>query len=497
MEKTKRLTGMTIKRFIYERGSFSKILAMAALLLAAINTGAVQFTKLFDFNVTNGACPFAGLVLSGNTLYGTTLVGNTSVNASGVTDGTGTIFRINTDGKGFTTLYYFPTNCNAFFPVSDLALSSNILYGTTLFGDTVWGTVFRINTDGTDFTVLHGFYDSNNMADGMKPAAGLVLCSNTLYGTTCEGGLWNDFPESSGTIFKVNTDGTGFANLYRFSALSFNEETNSDGAYPRASLVLSGNTLYGTAPAGGSGSGGNEGGAGCGVIFKINTDGTGFNVLHSFSSASYPNFVNSDGANPRGRLVLSGNILYGTAIIGGSYGNGTIFKINTDGTGFTNLFNFNGNNGVNPVGDLVLSGNILYGMTFAGGAGVGMVFAINTDGAGFTNLYSFPWDGLGDAPNGAYPYAGLVLSGNTLYGTASAGGTEDAGTVFALTLSGIPIPLNIQLIGTNVVLSWSDPAFYLQTAPLVSGVYTNVPGATSPYTNAVTGSEIFFRLRAD
>ena len=284
--------------------------------------------------------------------------------------------------------------------------------------------------------------------------------------------------------FFVRTDGTGFANLYRFSALGPNEETNSDGAYPHADLLLFGNTLYGTTTQGG--------GAAAGTIFKVNTNGTGFTVLHTFSGGN-------DGGSPVGSLTLSGNILYGTASAGGSYENGTIFKINTDGTGFTNLFNFNGTNGSGPLGDLVLSGNILYGATSSGGAGVGTVFKVTNDGTGFTNLYSFPWDGIGYAPSGASPQ-GVILSGQTLYGTACNGGNGGStigGVVFALSLSRAPIPLNIQLIGTNVVLSWSDPTFYLQAAPLVSGVYTNVPGATSPHTNAITGPEIFFRLRAD
>lgn len=56
------------------------------------------------------------------------------------------------------------------------------------------------------------------------------------------------------------------------------------------------------------------------------------------------------------------------------------------------------------------------------------------------------------------------------------------------------IPLSIQQAGSDAVLTWSDPQFKLQAAPLVSGTYTNIPGATSPYTNAATGSEKYFRL---
>jgi hypothetical protein len=58
-----------------------------------------------------------------------------------------------------------------------------------------------------------------------------------------------------------------------------------------------------------------------------------------------------------------------------------------------------------------------------------------------------------------------------------------------------PIPLNIQVTGGQIVLSWSNPIFVLQAAPAAAGTYTNVPGATSPYTNNLTGSQMVFRLQ--
>ena len=138
-----------------------------------------------------------------------------------------------------------------------------------------------------------------------------------------------------------------------------------------------------------------------------------FTTLHSFT--------NSDGANPVAGLILSGNTLYGTTESGGASGQGTVFAVNTDGTGFTNLYSFTGtnNDGANPQGVLVLSGNTLYGTTTHGGvSGAGTVFAISTSGTGFTNLHDFTGHDYGSAP-----YAGLLLSGNTLYGTTQYGGS--------------------------------------------------------------------------
>src|SRR6266478_6576528 len=97
---------------------------------------------------------------------------------------------------------------------------------------------------------------------------------------------------------------------------------NSEGANPNAGLVLSNNTLYGTAADGGS--------SGHGTVFAVNTDGTGFTNLHSFMTGDYNSlghFTNSDGANPIGGLILANNTLYGTARFGGSSGNGTVFSL--------------------------------------------------------------------------------------------------------------------------------------------------------------------------
>jgi uncharacterized repeat protein (TIGR03803 family) len=95
----------------------------------------------------------------------------------------------------------------------------------------------------------------------------------------------------------------------------------NDGAIAPGSLVASGSTLYGMTEAGGS--------LDNGAVFKINNDGTGFTLLHSFQSAL------NDGSTPNGSLALSGTTLYGLTQFGGSAtSRGTAFSINIDGTGF-------------------------------------------------------------------------------------------------------------------------------------------------------------------
>jgi len=210
-----------------------------------------------------------------------------------------------------------------------------------------------------------------------------------------------------------------FNAMHSFTAAPFN--TNSDGAIPYAGLTLGGNsnTWYGTASLGGS--------SGQGTVFAVNTDGTGFTILHSFTGGS-------DGATPWAGLTLSGNTLYGTTYYGGASSNGTVFAINTDGTGYTILHSFTAHDASNinidgayPNAGLILLDNTLYGTASqGGGSGYGNVFGINTDGTGFTNLHSFAYI------DGSDPVAGLTLSGHTLYGTATYGGSWGNGTVFAI-----------------------------------------------------------------
>jgi len=400
-------------------------LAQAGTFNTLFSFGPFNFNDTnIDANVTNasGLNPVAGLVVSGNMLYGTTLAGGPG--------GDGTVFSITTTGADFTLLHSFTTltndiNSDGCGPMAGLLLSSNVLYGTTdvggLYGS---GTVFAVHTDGTGFTNLYNF--TGLPPDGANPQSGLILSGNTLYGTALFGGN-----PGAGSVFAVNIDGTGFQTVYNFSGLD-------DGDEPTAGLVLSGNTLYGTTTYDGSG--------GNGTVFAVNTDGTGFTVLHSFSmetNLSDPNGAqtNTDGGSPPGGLVLSGATLYGAASSGGVTGNGTVFSVNTNGSGFAVLHTFsavnsNGYNsdGLSPQTGLILSGSTLYG-TAAGGGTLenGTVFSLNTDGSDFTTLTSFPnFPDDGDNPRGP-----VVLSGTTLYGTTRLGGENQTGNIFSIALGSV------------------------------------------------------------
>ena len=139
------------------------------------------------------------------------------------------------------------------------------------------------------------------------------------------------------------------------------------------------------------------------------------------------------------------------------------------------------------------------------------MFAVNTDGTGFTNLHLFTALDQTYFTNsdGAIPYAGLFLSGNTLYGTAQVGGSSGNGTVFSLsfrpqltiTPSGVP-PSGIILSWPTNVAGFDYTGYTLQsTTNLVSPAVwaTNSPAPVviagqNTVTNPITGPQQFFRL---
>ncbi|MHB8521299.1 MAG: choice-of-anchor tandem repeat GloVer-containing protein, partial [Limisphaerales bacterium] len=390
--------------------SFSALRAFGVGLWITLSASAQTFTLVRSFNPADGASPAAGVVQSGGVLYGTTT-------ALGPNNG-GTVFKVKPDGTGYTVLWSFTPPTDGGLPMCDLVVSGGTVYGTaSVGGANNGGTVFVVSTNGTGFTVLKAF-DSSLTAEGNTPAAGLVLSGTTLYGTTQFGGNGGN-----GTIFKVNTDGSGFSTLHPMLSAA------SDGAFPQSIMVLSGSTLYGTASGGGP--------SGFGTVFSMNTDGSGYTVIKYLAGPP------TEGRNPVGGLLLSGGVLYGTTASGGSSDFGTVFKINPDGTGFSVLRQFAGatTDGGLPEAFLILSGTTLYGTTFQGGSSdVGTLFKLNTDGSGYGTLYTF----LATAtvpptfPNGRMPNGGLLSYNGVFYGLANGGGANDMGALYSLTVPNSP-----------------------------------------------------------
>lgn len=147
-------------------------------------------------------------------------------------------------------------------------------------------------------------------------------------------------------------------------------------------------------------------------------------------------FSGYDGLNPYGSLIVRGDTIYGMTAYGGAYSAGNVFSIWRNGSHYIDLYDFSFGDGAYPFGALVqsVSGDTLYGMTsYAAGFGNGDIFAIAPNGSWFSDIYDFSGSSGGSAP-----YGSLLLSvtGDSLWGTTSIGGTSSYGNVFCIETNG-------------------------------------------------------------
>ena len=421
------------------------MLAMSLLLLTSVSSPAQELSPVFNFLDTNDLNPMAGLLPSGGTLYGTAFGSPyngspKSVNLSGA------VFKLNTDGTGFTNFYIFSpvsqntlTNTDGANSAAQPVLSGNRLYGTTERGGFyAHGTVFGVNTDGMSFTNLHNFTGTN---EGTTPDAGLVLSGVTLLAQ----------PEAAAPMAMARcSESTPMAPVLRTCIISARLVLALPTAMDRLRRPLwfcpatrcMGRPMR-VAP----------GESARYSPFKPMAPGSPICIIsRPFSARPLPlSLYQHRRRESPGRFGFVGQqTVHGTTSMGGNSSDtgsttsgGTLFALNTDGTGFTNLRNLNYTEGNNPYAGLVLSGSTLYGTMLVGGnlsQKGGTLSAINTDGTGFAVVHTFtPRLPTGSGPytnaDGATPAAGLVLSGSTLFGTTQSGGTNATGTVFALNLA--------------------------------------------------------------
>ena len=389
-----------------------------ACLVVTNSTQAQTLSVIHSFSGNiEGSAPYAPLVqdAAGN-LYGTTFDGGTR-GVTGCANDCGVAYALDSTGQE-TVLYSFAKTPGGKSQGGLIRDSKGNLYGTTQIGGDLncgggagCGMVFKLVATGT-LTVLHTF----GGPDGAHPLDALLRdAAGNLYGTTWEGGAVN-----RGTVFKIDTTGKETV-LHSFRS--------KDGAWPLSGLIgdAQGN-LYGTTELGGDLTGG-CGTLGCGVVFKIDRSGHE-TVLYSFTGGA-------DGSQSAGSLVrdAAGN-MYGTTGLGGDLtcnapsGCGVVFKIDSSGHE-TVLHSFQGqpSDGWDPIAGLVRdSAGNFYGTTYRGGTyGFGTVFKVDTTGKE-TVLYSFT-----GGSDGSAPYAGLIRdSSNNLYGT-TVGGGQGFGVVFKLT----------------------------------------------------------------
>ena len=381
-----------------------KLILIFTVFFIAFNfLNAQSYKIIHQFDGTqDGSRPNGTLIASGFVFYGVTTEGGTYDK--------GTIFSINPDGTGYKTIHSFNGgNSDGSSPAGTLTESGSFFYGlTNKGGSNDFGTIYKINKDGSGFTLLHSF--SGGQYDGRWPNESLLLSGNYLYGVTSFGGITD-----SGTVFKINVDGSGFEVIHSFSS-------QVDNSYlPQSSLLIFRNQLYSMS----YGSSARHIYLDYGTIFRLNTDGSNFEVLHNFDNDTLQTSVG---------MIFIDSVLYGTTNGGGSHTNnghrngGSIYKINPDGNGFKFIYEFRDTDWTFPYCDLTFFSNNIYSMTSHGGSSnSGNLYRFDYTTSSYFSLHSF-----GDDPSdGRLPYQnGILVYNGNIYGLCQSGGINKQGIIF-------------------------------------------------------------------
>jgi uncharacterized repeat protein (TIGR03803 family) len=479
-----------------------------------VNMDGTFFTILKSFSTSSGLGEnypqYALTQATDGTLYGVTQFGGAS--------NLGSLFKLKPDGSGYGVVHSFSNGTSdGFNPGTPPIIGADgFLYGTTVNGGAANnGAVYRMKTDGSNFSLLHSF--RNDKREGFQVLSKLYQAGDgTLYGTCNSGG------NVGGTIYKMNSDGSGFKIIYIF------DYTN--GAFPEYSGVLQGSdgALYGSCVA--------DGVTQYGLIYRINVDGTGFQVLHVFGGSTdgkSPNgnliqgadsFLygiaesggtsdigtiykmhldgsafqiihtfaadNVDGSFPRTVIQAADGLLYGTTWKGGTLNYGTIFRLSTDGSGYAILHNFDyTNGGYASIGGVTQSG-ALYGTTDFGGPSFGCLFGMNTDGSAFTVIHSFKATGI----NNPYPTGVTVGTDGTLYGVTECAGSADLGTIYSVSGLGVLDHFDLNLNNSELATKTFTGINTLRAAnsmdlaiPFNASADSVKVSANAPLTGTITG----------
>jgi len=404
---------MTMKK---TRDVVAFALAMGLLLAPAGHVAASSNSTIYSFGTKqplDGAVPKGSLTYVNGLMFGRTTT---------VTPGCGQTRDLPRALGGDGVIFHFdPTNVTATYRIDHvftgnpdgenprhdaMTLFNGQLFGTTLQGGTKnTGIIFSIAQNGSSYAILTSLHKSTGDESHSCFVVVNNMGNNLLYGMTESGG-----DNDGGVIFSFDPSTLNYQPVY-----SFDKPTGHE-PHGRLTLDPNGTTLYGMTRKGGS--------SGYGVVFSFDISTSNYQVLHDFLGGP------TDGASTdHGYVVQSANCLYGMTTNGGPSNNGVIFKLTTNGQTFVplHLFGATGHDGKQPYGSLLLVGNQLYGTTAKGGDNdLGTVFMINTDGSGYARLHSFG----STKHDGVKPIDNVILVNSALYGMTTEGGDSDQGTIF-------------------------------------------------------------------
>lgn len=366
----------------------SKIWYLLVLLSFGFSVSA-QYSEIYAFDrwsrPAEGHWPISEPYYENGWLYFSTSSGG----SGGFSNGT--FVKVRTNGSNFSKIIDY----------GGLRNSTLVRQGSDLYF--LSEGLRKIDYSNGNTTALYIFNDFLNKT-GHTTTGKYIYDGDYIYGMCNQGGL-----KYGGTIFKIKFDGSSFTKLFDFS--------DSTGRHPEGGLTLDSGYLYGVTSTGGVP-------FGSGTFFRIKTDGTQFDTLKVFV-----NYIS--GGTPVGSLLLYKNKFYGMTNNGGPLGGGTIFRINKDGSGYEIIKPMDQvPSGSSAQGSLIRYGAYLYGMTNFGGHPAqlgGVIFRIHPETLEYTVLHNFT--------NLKGPSGSLTRVGDTLFGTLSSDITTSSGGVFRYNLN--------------------------------------------------------------
>ena len=238
-------------------------------------------------------------IVSGSTIYSYGAIGG----------GAWDVFSTGTAGGAVNVIHTFSGGAAGSAPCGTMVLSGSTLYGMTNAGGASGnGNVYSINLTTGAYTNLYSF---SGGTDGAVPIGSLTLIGAKLYGTTQGNNDWNGYTNVNeyGNIFSINANGTGFRNLYSFSASG-----QPDGNSPGGSLTVIGSTFYGITQFGGNAAD-NGNSSGAGTIFALTPNG--INGNWAAGSGTWSGTGNWSGNVPPAAYALD-TAVFGPALSSGA-----------------------------------------------------------------------------------------------------------------------------------------------------------------------------------
>jgi uncharacterized repeat protein (TIGR03803 family) len=365
--------------------------------------------------------------------------------SGGGTGNTGTVYRINPDGTGFTILHRFVDPGEGRWP-SALALGQGGLYGTLSRGGAFeQGAIFRMATDGSGFDILHAFEGSGTWSMHSVP---LIGSDGSLYGSSATDGQCR--------VYRIQPDGSGFGVLHDFGTrvclgplvqgpdgrlIGLTGQGIPSVPYRLASDGSSFEELTGSVATGGGITRGADGTVygftestndrSEGFVWQLTPGAAAAELLYSFRSAA--------GSIPGPGLVRgSDDALYGATQYGGANGLGVLFRVApSDLSPYSVLRDLDALTGTSVGGLLPTPDAGLLGTAWSGGtAGQGTVFQVGLDGSGFQVVHNL-------TPSSAIGRASLTRAGDGgLFGAACYGGPWNGGGVLQVPLDAPPASIH-------------------------------------------------------